>query len=147
EAYDTPQNILLQVENPWFSGKADIATFSREEMLATKLRALLQRDKGRDLFDLGHALDVFYTLDTARIAEYLRRYLERSKAEISRAEAEERMLAKLINPGFLADIRPLLAAEEAKRLTDDMIHKSFVKVFSLYIAMIAGEPWARSEEM
>src|SRR5439155_15265452 len=69
EAYDTPQNILLQVENPWFSGKADIATFSREEMLATKLRALLQRDKGRDLFDLGHALDVFYTLDTARIAE------------------------------------------------------------------------------
>jgi len=27
--------------------------------MATKLRALLQRDKGRDLFDLAHALDVF----------------------------------------------------------------------------------------
>jgi predicted nucleotidyltransferase component of viral defense system len=147
EAYDTPQSILLQVENPWFSGKADIATFSREEMLATKLRALLQRDKGRDLFDLAHAFDVFDALDTARVAEYMRRYLERSKARISRAEAEERMFAKLLDPGFLADIRPLLAAEESKRLTDDMIHRSFAKVFSRYIAMIEGEPWARSEEM
>ncbi len=31
-------------------------TYSLEEMLATKMRALLQRDKGRDLFDLSHAL-------------------------------------------------------------------------------------------
>lgn len=30
---------------------AEIATFSREEILATELRFLLQRNKGRDLFD------------------------------------------------------------------------------------------------
>ena len=47
EAYDTPQTLAFRVENPWFAGEADVATFSREEMLATKLRALLQRNKGR----------------------------------------------------------------------------------------------------
>ncbi len=147
EAYDTPQIIFFQINNPWYSGKADLATYSREEMLATKLRALLQRDKGRDLFDLTHALDVFNGLDTPRVAEYMRRYLEKSKTKISRAEAEERMFAKLVNPGFLADIRPLLAAAEAQRLTNDVIQKSFVKVFSRYVALIPGNPWARSEEM
>jgi predicted nucleotidyltransferase component of viral defense system len=147
EAYDTPQAILLRIENLWFSGSADVSTFSREEMLATKLRALLQRDKGRDLFDLSHALEVFDGLDTARVAEYMRRYLERSNKRISRAQAEERMFAKLVNPGFLADIRPLLAAKEAERLTDDVIQKSFANVFSRYVGLIAGDPWARSEEM
>ena len=48
-AYDDPLLLPFAVNNPWFTGSADIPTFSREEMLATKLRALLQRDKGRDL--------------------------------------------------------------------------------------------------
>jgi len=56
EAYDPPRNIRFRVESPWYSGETDIPTFSPEEMLATKLRAFLQRDKGRDLFDLNHAL-------------------------------------------------------------------------------------------
>lgn len=32
---------------------ADIATFELDELLATKLRVLYQRRKGRDLFDLA----------------------------------------------------------------------------------------------
>lgn len=31
-------------------------SYDREELLATKLRALLQRNKNRDLFDLNEAL-------------------------------------------------------------------------------------------
>jgi predicted nucleotidyltransferase component of viral defense system len=38
EAYDAPQAISFRVDNPWFAGNAEIPTFSREEMLATKLR-------------------------------------------------------------------------------------------------------------
>jgi predicted nucleotidyltransferase component of viral defense system len=49
---------------PWFSGETKIATFSNEELLSTKIRALLQRNKGRDLIDLSHALDVFPDFDT-----------------------------------------------------------------------------------
>lgn len=75
EAYDPDQSIPLRVQNPWFSGEAEVRTFSREEMLATKLRALLQRDKGRDLFDLAHAIDVLAGLNRARVIECFGFYL------------------------------------------------------------------------
>ncbi len=41
-----------QVESPWWSGSAEVLTFEPTELIATKLRALYQRRKGRDLFDL-----------------------------------------------------------------------------------------------
>ena len=64
-------------------------------MLATKLRALLQRDRGRDLYDLAHALEVFEGLDSHRVVEMLGRYLALAGWAISRAQAQERMFAKL----------------------------------------------------
>ena len=44
------------VVSPWFTGSADIPTFMLEELIATKIRALYQRKKGRDLFDLWLAI-------------------------------------------------------------------------------------------
>ena len=44
------------VDSPWWSGWADVLTFDPAELVATKLRALYQRRKGRDLFDLWLAL-------------------------------------------------------------------------------------------
>jgi predicted nucleotidyltransferase component of viral defense system len=46
----------FSVENQWFSGDCEITTYYLEELLGTKLRALYQRRKGRDLFDLWKAL-------------------------------------------------------------------------------------------
>ena len=86
EAFDVPAALQLRVANPWFSGEASIPTYFREEMLATKLRALLQRDKGRDLYDLAHALEVFEGLDADRIVEMFGRYLDLSGQAISRAQ-------------------------------------------------------------
>lgn len=43
------------VDNGWFRGSAEITTYELDELLATKLRALYQRKKGRDLFDLWSA--------------------------------------------------------------------------------------------
>lgn len=43
------------VENAWFSGGAKIRTYNINELLGTKLRALYQRSKGRDLFDLDYS--------------------------------------------------------------------------------------------
>src|SRR5690606_25421173 len=42
----------FKVESEWFSGEAKIRTYNINELLGTKLRALYQRKKGRDLFDL-----------------------------------------------------------------------------------------------
>lgn len=44
------------VDSPWFSGAAEVASFTLEELIATKIRALYQRRKGRDLFDLWLAV-------------------------------------------------------------------------------------------
>lgn len=147
EAYDPDQSIPLRVENPWFSGRAEVRTFSREEMLATKLRALLQRDKGRDLFDLAHAIDVLAGLNSARVIECFGFYLQKSDLSISRAEAERRMFAKLRNPRFLLDMRPLLAAQEAQRMTEEAAKAAFSKVFFGYIVLLPGEAWAESDKM
>ena len=44
------------VESSWWSGRTEVPAFDPIEMSATKLRALYQRKKGRDLFDLWLAL-------------------------------------------------------------------------------------------
>jgi predicted nucleotidyltransferase component of viral defense system len=147
EAYDPPQTLPLRIDNPWFAGVAAISTFSREEMLATKLRALLQRDKGRDLYDLSHALDVFDGLDVDWVTEMFGRYLQFAGQSISRAQAEERMFAKLANPRLLTDMRPLLPAAQAETLSDDATKEAFEHVFEGLIAKIAGGTWVRTEEM
>ncbi|MEK7861046.1 MAG: nucleotidyl transferase AbiEii/AbiGii toxin family protein [Chloroflexota bacterium] len=43
------------VESRWFSGGAHVRTFPLDELLVTKLRALYQRRRRRDLFDLCDA--------------------------------------------------------------------------------------------
>ena len=147
QAFDGPASLPLKIDNPWFSGEAAISTFSSEEMLATKLRALLQRDQGRDLYDLAHALDVFENLDIARLVEMFRRYLDLSGQTISRAQAQERMFAKLANPRFLLDLRPLLPAAQAEALTEETTADSFRRVFTMLIDRLPGEPWGRTQAM
>ncbi len=144
EAFDPPEALSLKVENPWFSGEAAIPTFSRQEMLATKLRALLQRDKGRDLYDLAHALDVFEGIDMGRIVEIFEKHLALSGQSISCAQAQERMFAKLANSRMLLDMRPLLPANEAEILDDDSIAESFRRVFTMLVDQLPGEPWAKT---
>jgi predicted nucleotidyltransferase component of viral defense system len=50
------QEFPFTLENTWFSGKCNLTTYCIEELLGTKLRALYQRTKGRDLFDLYWAV-------------------------------------------------------------------------------------------
>ena len=51
-------NVPFRVESPWWTGQAQVRTFQLAELIATKLRALYQRSKGRDLFDVWLALTV-----------------------------------------------------------------------------------------
>ena len=144
-AFDDPVSLPLKIENPWFAGEAPISTFSREEMLATKLRALLQRNQGRDLYDLAHALEVFENLDIARMVEMFGRYLDLSGQNISRAQAQERMFAKLANPRLLLDVRPLLPAAQAEALTEEATADWFRRVFTILVDRLPGEPWGRTQ--
>lgn len=51
-----PVRVGYVVRSSWFEGAADVTTFALPELVATKLRALYQRLKGRDLFDLWLAI-------------------------------------------------------------------------------------------
>jgi predicted nucleotidyltransferase component of viral defense system len=147
EAYDTPQLLAFKVDNPWFSGGTDIPTFSNEELLATKLRALLQRKKGRDLIDLSNALETFDELDPEKIVTLLGRYLTAADLTISRAQVEQRMFEKLDDPNFMADVRPLLSAEAREAFDDAAAEAAFSSVFDKIIRLFPGAAWARTPEM
>jgi Nucleotidyl transferase AbiEii toxin, Type IV TA system len=47
----------LAVGNDWYQAKAEIASFTPEELFGTRLRAPLQRRKNHDMFDLHYALE------------------------------------------------------------------------------------------
>jgi hypothetical protein len=115
----------LKVSNPWFSGEAKIATFSNEEWLSTKIRALLQSNKGRDLIDLSHAPDVFPDFDAQKTIFLMGRYFELSDRPITRPQAEQRMFAKLARDSFLADVVPLRTADEAVKFDATASRRAF----------------------
>jgi predicted nucleotidyltransferase component of viral defense system len=68
----------FSLENEWFSGRAQITKFLVEEILSTKFRALLQRDKGRDVFDLGRAIDEFDGMDLEAVVKGMTHNLDMS---------------------------------------------------------------------
>lgn len=70
----------FSVESEWFSGKCKITTYQLDELLGTKLRALYQRRKGRDLFDLHYA-DQQATPDYDKIVHCYSEYMKFSVAK------------------------------------------------------------------
>ena len=106
-AFDAWRTVRMSCDTRWFRGEADVVSFSREELLATKLRALYQRKKGRDLFDLDATLLVG-ELDEDRVVSLFRHYLDRQGVTITRREFEANMGRKLADPLFVDDVHPLL---------------------------------------
>lgn len=98
----------LQVKSPWFDGEAEIRTYVLDELLGTKMRALYQRRKGRDLFDLWRGLQIKGTKE-AKIVEAFKSYIKHEGHSISHEEYQANLDAKLGNKAFLHDLRPLLA--------------------------------------
>jgi predicted nucleotidyltransferase component of viral defense system len=123
------------VDSPWFSGHADISIYEIEEMLGTKLRALYQRKKGRDLYDIWLALTSLEVNDK-KIINCFGRYLEHDGLAVTRAEFEENLSGKLRNQSFLDDIQPLLPTG----VSYDVAEASAL-VGQRLIAQLRGDPW------
>jgi predicted nucleotidyltransferase component of viral defense system len=96
------------VNSDWYQGKIEIASFEPEELFGTKLRAMLQRRKNRDLFDLHHGLDQL-AMDPEKLIACIDHDLALEGKPITRAIAERRMLEKLTR-SLIEDIAPLLPA-------------------------------------
>lgn len=99
--------MALAVHSRWWSGSADITTFTLEEMLGTKLRALYQRRKGRDVFDLWYALTQGAAAPE-RVVACFDRYMREGGHRVSRIEFVNNLQRKRADPLFRADMSPLL---------------------------------------
>jgi predicted nucleotidyltransferase component of viral defense system len=98
----------FSVDNRWYTGDAGIITYQLEELLGTKLRALYQRKKGRDLFDLHHAL-THIDVDNESIIRCFRGYMEENDNRPPTArEFELNMEEKMQDREFTGDIVALL---------------------------------------
>lgn len=103
-----PRRTRFVVESGWHGGAADVLTYEPEELLGTKLRALYQRKKGRDLFDLSEALERVVGLQPEKIVACFRQYLANEGRHVTRAEFERNMAEKIDDKVFLSDVPPLL---------------------------------------
>lgn len=102
----------FEVESEWFSGKCEIRTYSINELLGTKLRALYQRSKGRDLFDLNYSR-LNTDLDIDQIIKCFKEYITFATGNRppSKKEYQLNIENKENDPNFTGDMEALLRPE------------------------------------
>lgn len=130
------------VTNDWYDGKTAVTSFEPEELFATKFHALLQRDKNRDLFDLGQGMRQL-KLDAANVVRCFEHYLSRNKTSITRAVAEQRMLHKL-TASLTEDIAPLLPNGVTFDSNDAL--QAFETVWQQLVARLRGAHWKLTDQ-
>lgn len=100
--------VPFSVENDWFSGQCEVLTYELDELVGTKVRALYQRLKGRDLFDVYTAL-ITDKLNLDRVMTAYDRYLRFVASHApTYKEFVLNMDEKMQNPEFLGDTTDLL---------------------------------------
>jgi predicted nucleotidyltransferase component of viral defense system len=125
----------LEVGTRWFAGAADVSTYELDELLGTKLRALYQRKKGRDLFDLALGL-ADERVSAERVLAAFARYMHEEGARVTRAMFEQNLAAKKDDPIFTADMTPLLASG---RTWD--FEAAYDRVSRDLVGLLPGDPW------
>ncbi len=97
-----------KIENGWFRANYKIISYEPEELLGTKLRALYQRKKGRDLFDIYYTL-INIDLDIDKVLKCYNEYIAFSVATPPTKNQYIRNLEQKINdPDFTGDMQGLL---------------------------------------
>lgn len=102
----------FSVDTRWFKGTSNIQTYEIEELLGTKLRALYQRKKGRDLYDLYKAI-IVSNPDPDKVLTCYRTYMDFSKGTLpTRKQFVKNLKEKLVDKNFVNDTASLLRPGE-----------------------------------
>lgn len=101
-----PVRLPFTLDTQWHQGQADVLTFRPAELVATKICALHQRKKGRDLFDLWLAL----TAMDLTGSEILAAFAPYRPAKFTARSAIETLNAKLADQTFRHDLGALVVA-------------------------------------
>ena len=101
------QKKTFALKSRWFQGDCEITTYSLEELLGTKVRALYQRRRGRDLIDIWLGLTEGKA-NADRVVDIFQHYMNFEGNVVDSRTYEKNLQDKMKHPGFASDIDPLL---------------------------------------
>jgi predicted nucleotidyltransferase component of viral defense system len=123
------------VSNSWFTGKSRLLTYQLNELMGTKIRALYQRRKGRDLFDLWIVLKD-NLIDPDIVLKVFLAHCNKDNQNITRALFEKNLHEKIRFDDFRHDIINLLADSK-----DWSFEHACDLVKNKLICLLPGDPW------
>lgn len=107
------QQFPFEVQSSWFTGSCSITTYRLEELLGTKLRALYQRRKGRDLYDMYKALVQVPDINKEALLQCYHAYMDFVVDEPPTQKVYlQNMEAKMQDDEFTGDIAALIRPTE-----------------------------------
>lgn len=101
------KKIPFSMNSDWHKGSAEIITYEIDELMATKLRALYQRRKGRDLFDVWYVADRNLT-NWDKVFDIFSKYCAYNNVEISGDAFLKNLELKKNHRDFHTDMSVLL---------------------------------------
>lgn len=128
--------VAVKVQVPAAGGgtrDVDVMSYDLDEMLGTKLRALLQREHGRDLFDITWAWNVLQktgaasVVDPVRVGEAFRFYMEQEGSSFDAANIRKELERRMSSNKFLKDMDGYLAAGQT--YSPHAAYQQFCEVF------------------
>ena len=107
------EKTTIQTEYPILY-KSYVYHYSKEEIFAEKIRAILTREKGRDIYDLWYLLNIGVKVDQILIKDKVKYY--------NLEDVQKRDILTRINnfseKKFIEDLRPFVAEQERNRLRE-----------------------------
>lgn len=105
--------IPFKVSSNWYAGSCEITTYHIEELMGSKLRALYQRTKGRDLYDQYQVLSKVVDLRIDKVIQCYHRYMDFSEGSSPSKDVYlDNILTKMKDPEFIGDTVGLIREEE-----------------------------------
>lgn len=111
----------------------DVVSYDLDEMLGTKLRALLQREHGRDLYDIVRAWEVAQVpgavskVDPVRVGKAFRFYMEQEGSAFEATKIQAELARRMMSHKFLNDMSGYLAA--GATYSPETAYQQFCQVF------------------
>ena len=101
------QDVKYAMQSEWYTGEVLIPSYQLAELLGTKMRALYQRRKGRDLFDIWFAITQG-NVDPNTIIEAWNFYMKEEDKSVTQKEFLQNMEKKIEDADFAKDMNGLL---------------------------------------
>ena len=111
------KDVKYAMQSEWHTSEVLIPSYQLEELLGTKMRALYQRRKGRDLFDMWFAITQG-NVDPNSIIEAWNFYIKEEGNSVTKKEFLENMEKKILDQDFLVDMEGLLRPGLSYEITE-----------------------------